>query len=76
MIPADSQSSELKSQDRLLKVPEVMFLLSYSRATIYRLVNAGNLPYVRCGGTIRFRHQSILKWMQDRESGPGAVHTY
>jgi excisionase family DNA binding protein len=71
MIPDDSRTTELEASDRLLRVREVMFLLGYSRATIYRLVNAESLPYARCGGTIRFRYHSILRWMRERESAHG-----
>ena len=56
--------------DRLLKVAEVGQLLGYSRATVYRLIGEGRLPIVRVAGTIRFRYQSILKWMADHETPP------
>jgi excisionase family DNA binding protein len=58
----------LPSDDRLLKVPELCSLLSLSRASVYRLIRAGELPIVRVAGVIRFRHKSILKWMEDRET--------
>lgn len=54
--------------DRLLKVAEVGELLGYSRATIYRLVDVGELPVVRVGGTIRFRYRSMLQWMAEHET--------
>jgi excisionase family DNA binding protein len=54
--------------DRLLKVPELCSILGLSRASVYRLIDAGELPVVRIAGVIRFRHRSILKWMEDRET--------
>lgn len=54
--------------DRLLKVAEVGQLLGYSRATIYRLIDLGELPVVRVGGTVRFRYRSILQWMAEHET--------
>lgn len=64
-------SGELEQRnpgDRLLRVAEVVALLGYSRATIYRFVGQGHLPVVRVAGTIRFRYQSMLKWMAEHES--------
>lgn len=58
----------VQSEDRLLKVPELCPLLGLSRASVYRLINAGELPIVRIAGVIRFRHKSILKWIEDRET--------
>jgi excisionase family DNA binding protein len=67
-------ASEGLAQDRLLKVPEVQKLLGYSRATVYRLIGEGKLPVVRVAGTVRFRYQSMLKWMIDHET-PAAEPT-
>ena len=58
------------TEDRLLRVAEVAQILGYSRATVYRLIGEGRLPIVRISGTIRFRYQSILKWMADHETLP------
>ena len=60
-------------EDRLLKVPELCSMLALSRASVYRLINTGQLPIVRIAGVIRFRHHSILKWMQDRETAPSSL---
>lgn len=59
---------ESAPDDRLLKVAEVGKLLGYSRATVYRLIDIGELPVVRVGGTIRFRYRSILQWMVEHET--------
>ena len=55
-------------EDRLLKVAEVSRLLGYSRATVYRLIGQGQLPFVKVAGTIRFRYQSLVQWMMDHET--------
>ena len=57
-------------EDKLLRVSDACNLLSYSRATLYRLVQQKQIPFVRVGGTIRFRYRSLLEWMKDRETQP------
>ena len=57
-------------EDKLLRASDACELLSYSRATVYRLVRAGSIPYVRVGGTIRFSHRSLLQWIRDKETRP------
>jgi excisionase family DNA binding protein len=63
----------IPSEDRLLKVPELCSLLGLSRASVYRLIGTGELPVVRIAGVIRFRYRSILKWMEDHETGPSSL---
>lgn len=63
------RSDELPD-DKLLRIPDASKLLTYSRAMIYRLVRAKQLPYVRVGGTIRFSHRSLQQWIRDNEIRP------
>jgi excisionase family DNA binding protein len=63
-IKVDATASEY------LKVKDVSSLLGVSPATIYRLTEARKLPYLKVGGQIRFRKQSIDAWARQREKGP------
>jgi excisionase family DNA binding protein len=44
---------------RLLTVTEVARILAVSRSSVYRLVERGELPRVRVGGSARFRAADI-----------------
>jgi excisionase family DNA binding protein len=57
-------------EDKLLTIQDVCILLSFSRAKVYRLLQQGQLPVVRVGGSIRFRYKSILQWMEEHETQP------
>ena len=57
-------------EDKLLRISDACNLLSYSRAKLYRLVHQKQIPFVRVGGSIRFRYLSLLQWMKDRETQP------
>jgi len=46
-------------QNELLRVTDVARLLRLSRATIYRLVDRGELPALRIGNTIRFHPDEL-----------------
>jgi excisionase family DNA binding protein len=72
-IRIETVGPDCRCKDRLLKVPELCSILDLSRASIYRLIDTGELPVVRIAGVIRFRHHSILKWMQDRETAPSSL---
>ena len=45
--------------NNLLTVPEACRYLSISRATLYRLMDAGNIRRVRIGGAVRFRPDDL-----------------
>ena len=45
--------------NNLLTVPEACRYLSISRATLYRLMDAGNIRRVRIGGSVRFRPDDL-----------------
>ena len=57
-------------EDWLMNIEELCSLLSLSRAKVYRMVRQGELPYVRLGGSIRFRYRALLDWMKGRETQP------
>ena len=44
---------------RLLTVDEVAGLMQISRASVYRLIRAGQLPPVRCGRVVRVSERAV-----------------
>ncbi len=49
---------------QLLSVREVARLLGLCRASIYRLVERGELPAIRIGNSIRFLQDELSDWLQ------------
>lgn len=56
---------------RLLTVNEVADLLRVSRMTVYRLINAGQLPSLRVGKSYRLREQDIHSYLTERFTEAG-----
>lgn len=54
------------NQEHLMTIPELMKFLQVKRNTIYTLRRLG-LPTVKIGRSVRFRADSILKWLEDKE---------
>jgi len=54
------------NQDQLMTIPELMKFLQVKRNTIYTLRKMG-LPTVKIGRSVRFRADSILKWLSEME---------
>jgi excisionase family DNA binding protein len=50
----------------LMTIPELMKFLKVKRNTIYTLRKMG-LPTVKIGRSVRFRADSILRWLSDME---------
>lgn len=48
----------------LLTVKELARELKVTEPWIYRKVKAGELPYLRIGGLLRFQRTEISKWLQ------------
>lgn len=55
-------------KEALLTIPELMDFLQVKRNTIYSLRKLG-LPTVKMGRSVRFRRDSIIKWLSDMEEG-------
>lgn len=58
--------------ERLLRATEVSAILRLSRAKVYELAAAGELPTVRIGTAVRFPEAALRRWISERTSG-GAV---
>ena len=59
--------------DQYMTVREVSELLRISVATVYRLVENRQMPYLKVGGQVRFRKLSIDAWARQREKAPLAA---
>ncbi|KAF1082053.1 MAG: hypothetical protein GQF41_1693 [Candidatus Rifleibacterium amylolyticum] len=53
-------------KESLMTIPELMEFLKVKRNTIYTLRNLG-LPTVKIGRSVRFRADSVIKWLSDLE---------
>ncbi len=56
---------------QFLTVAEVASLLRVSSMTVYRLINAGELPAVRVGKSYRLREDDVDKYLADRYTEAG-----
>jgi len=62
----------MKPQPEVLTPPEAAEFLRISKATLYRLLAVGRLPFVRLSGhglrgALRFRREALIKWMEREE---------
>lgn len=53
-------------KESLMTIPELMDFLQVKRNTIYTLRKIG-LPTVKIGRSVRFRADSVIKWLGDLE---------
>lgn len=52
--------------DEILTIDEVAAFLKAGKRTVYRLAASGKLPAFKLGGTWRFRHSDLDKWIASR----------
>jgi excisionase family DNA binding protein len=57
------------SADRLLDAREVAEFLHINVSHVRELTRRGELPCVRFGRYVRYRRESLLAWIEARESG-------
>lgn len=50
--------------EKLLTIEGVAEYLAVSRATIYRLLKAGNIPHKKVNGHYRFKLSEINEWIE------------
>lgn len=60
-----------QSSARFLTVAEVAQMLRVSNMTVYRLINAGELPALRIGKSYRLRDDDVDKYLADRYTQAG-----
>ncbi len=56
---------------RYLTVREVAATLRVSNMTVYRLINAGELPAVRVGKSFRLREDDVNRYLAERYTQAG-----
>ena len=56
---------------RFLTVGEVAAILRVSNMTVYRLINAGELPAVRVGRSFRLREEDLDRYVAERLTQAG-----
>jgi excisionase family DNA binding protein len=59
------------TQSRFMTVGEVASVLRVSNMTVYRLINAGELPAVRIGRSFRLRAEDLDRYLADRFTKAG-----
>lgn len=52
---------------KLLTPPELAEILHVSVGHVYRLVAMRCVPFVKLGGSVRFRRESIERWIAGKE---------
>ncbi len=50
----------------LLRPNEVAALLGVSRSRVYELANAGAIPSLRLGGSLRIPRSRLVSWIEER----------
>lgn len=56
---------ESKLEDRLLTVEEAAHMLGISPKTLYVWSSRGKIQKVKIGKTLRFRHSTLMKLLDD-----------
>ena len=59
------------SHTRFMTVSEVAAVLRVSNMTVYRLINAGELPAVRIGRSFRLRAEDLDRYLAERHTKAG-----
>ncbi len=59
------------TQSQFMTVGEVASVLRVSSMTVYRLINAGELPAVRIGRSFRLRAEDLDRYLSDRFTKAG-----
>lgn len=54
--------------DEILKADEVGKRLLLSKASVYALARADEIPHFRVGRAVRFRWSSVVEWLEAKES--------
>ena len=68
MIPLSANEG---TSARYLTVREVASMLRVSNMTVYRLINAGELPAVRVGKSFRLREDDVDRYLAARYTQAG-----
>ena len=58
----------LKYEPLLLNIPQVCKMLSLSRTSVYKLIQAEGLPVVRFGKAVRVSPVALQQWLDRRQA--------
>jgi excisionase family DNA binding protein len=54
--------------EKLLNPSQLAEILGVSPGTIYSWKSRGvDIPYVKIGGTVRFREKAVMDWLEEKE---------
>ncbi len=59
---------QIDKEPRMMTTGEVAKYLRVSRATVYRLVKQRKIPVSRISKHLRFRRDSIDRWLSEKEA--------
>ena len=59
--------AQLRQHKGAIRVSELARILTMSRTTVYQLVEAGRIPHIRIGDSIRFDPVRIASWLAQQE---------
>jgi excisionase family DNA binding protein len=62
-----AQRERQHNTDALLNVESAASLLGISPATVYRMARANQIPFVSLRGSIRFRVEALVRWLEEIE---------
>jgi excisionase family DNA binding protein len=62
----ENPQEQLPIEPLLVRVEEAARLLSLSRSTIYEMMNAGDIPSVRCGAARRIPVAALREWVANQ----------
>ena len=71
--PANASAVPAESRDALLTAEELAKQFKVKPSYLKWLRHRHGLPYVRVGGEVRFSHQAIRAWLEQRTKFRGLV---
>lgn len=71
MSQRSQSQARFQADVRYLTVGEVAAQLRVSSMTVYRLINAGELPAVRIGRSFRLREEDLDRYLAERLTKAG-----
>ena len=59
---------ELKGQGKMfMNIEEAAEFTGFSVATLYTYINKKTVPYIKKGGKVMFKRESLIDWMEEGE---------
>ncbi len=62
-----SEAKEMKDYE-FLTPDELAAFMKLSKSTVYRLVESRVLPFYRLGGSLRFRKQDVIAYIESKKT--------